>query len=227
MSAAARLPFAGRRQSLAAIHIARKDLALDDGTYRALLHRVTGKDSAGDLDDVEAGRVIAEFRRLGWSDKRRGKGSRRAAEPAYLRKIQALWWSAYHVGEIAHPDDQALAAFVKRQTGKDALAFLTPADANQVIEALRAVCARAGYRPPDTSRRSPTEARVQLLRAQWALLLKAKRVHAPGDAGMRAFLCAGIWPNERALGQYEAPLLDAGIRALGRLVRDARARAAT
>ncbi len=54
-----------RRKELAAIHVmASKQLRIDQDTYRALLERVTGKRSAGDLNARERTAVLDELRRL-------------------------------------------------------------------------------------------------------------------------------------------------------------------
>jgi phage gp16-like protein len=53
-----------RKQQLAAIHVAKKRLRLDDETYRALLQRVGGQRSAKDLDPHGRRAVLREFARL-------------------------------------------------------------------------------------------------------------------------------------------------------------------
>jgi phage gp16-like protein len=55
-----------RNMQLSKIHIAKKDLGLDDETYRSLLFRVAGVRSAKDLNPRTTGKVLAEFERLGW-----------------------------------------------------------------------------------------------------------------------------------------------------------------
>ena len=55
-----------KKALLAKIHIAKKDLCLDDGTYRDVLRRVTGKDSSSKMLISELERVIYEFGNLGW-----------------------------------------------------------------------------------------------------------------------------------------------------------------
>lgn len=55
-----------RNQQLSKIHIAKKDLAMDDDSYRAMLARVAGVTSAKDLDPRQVGAVLREFERLGW-----------------------------------------------------------------------------------------------------------------------------------------------------------------
>ena len=51
------------------IHIARRDLGLDDDVYRSILARVAGVRSSKELTPRQIGRVLAEFERLGWVQK--------------------------------------------------------------------------------------------------------------------------------------------------------------
>jgi phage gp16-like protein len=53
-----------RNAQLAAIHVAKKRLRLDDDTYRALLERIGGHRSAKDLDPHGRRAVLREFARL-------------------------------------------------------------------------------------------------------------------------------------------------------------------
>ncbi|OIN43354.1 gp16 family protein [Pseudomonas costantinii] len=55
-----------RNVQLSKIHIAKKDLGLDDDTYRALLQRIAGVTSAKDITPMQTAAVLAEFQRLGW-----------------------------------------------------------------------------------------------------------------------------------------------------------------
>ncbi len=54
-----------RARDLARIHLAKKELGLDDDTYRSLLKTITGKDSASDLGPGERWKVLCELGRLG------------------------------------------------------------------------------------------------------------------------------------------------------------------
>lgn len=63
-----------RNISLSKIHIAKKDLGLDDDTYRAMLKRVAGVESAKDLVPAKVAAVLAEFERLGWRPKAKAGG---------------------------------------------------------------------------------------------------------------------------------------------------------
>lgn len=55
-----------KRTLIAKIHIAKKDLALDDATYRDVLERVTGKTSCKEMDLKELKKVMMELKRLGF-----------------------------------------------------------------------------------------------------------------------------------------------------------------
>lgn len=116
---------------LAKIHIAKKELRLQDGEYRALLQRVAKVESAKDLSDRAAAAVIAEFKRLGWAPK---ESTRPPAERADVRKIYALW-GALHAGPL---DREALRAWVKRRFEVSAPEFLKPPQAREAIEQLKA-----------------------------------------------------------------------------------------
>lgn len=58
-----------KRTLIAKIHIAKKDLGLDDGSYRDVLERVTGKNSSKNMTVNELEAVINEFKRYGWKSK--------------------------------------------------------------------------------------------------------------------------------------------------------------
>lgn len=132
--------------ALARIHIAKKDLGLDDETYRALLERVTGKTSSKRMTSVEHQAVIDEMKRLGWSaslPSRSRQGRSSPLEGKYAPKLQAQWISAWNLGIVRSKHDKAMLAFVKRQTGLDHTRFLHhDEDAKKAIEGLKAWMSR-------------------------------------------------------------------------------------
>ncbi len=136
-TAAPRAPLdLARNRQIAQIQIARKDLVLDESTYRAVLVRVTGERSLTLLDLRGLERVVAEMRRLGFTP----SGKRPAARQPHVRKIYALWTSmASLLGDSSHG---ALSAFVQRQTGVAAPEWLDGVQANKVTEGLKAWKAR-------------------------------------------------------------------------------------
>lgn len=79
-----------RRSLMAKLHIARKDLRLDEDTYRAMLENLTGKRSAADCTDRQLVMLVAALRKRGWRDSRpKGPKVRPEFEEA-LGKINAL-----------------------------------------------------------------------------------------------------------------------------------------
>ncbi|GBQ19859.1 Mu-like prophage protein gp16 [Gluconacetobacter sacchari DSM 12717] len=122
--------------------IARKELGLDDDSYRAVLVRVGGHYSAKDMSVGQIEAVLKEFVRLGWKPKL-ATGKRRTPDSAkaYVRKVYAVW------NEMAPllasgGTREALRAFVERQTGVSAPEFLDAEQAKQIIEGLKAWRAR-------------------------------------------------------------------------------------
>ena len=135
-----------RNADLAKIHIARKDLGLTEGDYRALLARVAGVASAAQLGPDGCKAVLAELKQLGFRVKPKidAPGDR-----AHVGKVMKLWREAAESGAIREGSDAALRAFVRRQTkgpdspeGVAAAQFLTPKQATRVIEGLKAIMAR-------------------------------------------------------------------------------------
>ncbi|MGH1577727.1 gp16 family protein [Planktotalea sp.] len=127
---------------LAQIHIAKKELRLDDETYRAVLTRVTGKSSSKDLGGPQRKKVLAELKRLGFKPK--SKFSKRpASSKPYVRKVFGLWGELKRAGIWRDPDPQSLRNFVKKMTGCDDPEWLEYHQASQVIEALKKMKERA------------------------------------------------------------------------------------
>nr|WP_294547628.1 regulatory protein GemA [uncultured Rhodopila sp.] len=128
-----------RRAMICKLHIARKELALAEESYRAILLRIAKRDSARDCTDEQLDAVLAEFRRLGW----RPKSKRPSSGVPHVRKIHALWTAMQP--HLADGSEAALRAFVRRQTkskvnpeGIGSPEWLDATQANKVIEGLKA-----------------------------------------------------------------------------------------
>lgn len=125
---------------LAQIHIARAQLALEDDDYRALLRRVTGKESSAELSDTQRRAVIAELKRRGFKTK--GTGRRKSDKP-YVRKVFALWGELKREGVWREDGVKSLRAFVKKMASVDDPEFMDYAEATKVIEAMKKMKERA------------------------------------------------------------------------------------
>ncbi len=140
-----------RRVELAAIHVAKKQLALDDDLYRQIVERVSGKyraepvSSSGQMTPRERKALLEELRTRGFRHIVRPELWEKPSAPgeAQLGKILALWGELVATGKLDNPSEKGLRAFVKRQTGLESPRWLTAAEANKVIEGLKAWLARA------------------------------------------------------------------------------------
>lgn len=139
-----------RNAMIAKIHVAKKDLGLNDENYRDFLGSVTGKQSCSKMNDAELGKALAGFKKLGFDKKPSIKraGQRPRADSAQARKIRALWLCLYHLGEIKDPSEEALASFAARTAGINALQWAKAGEADKVIKALRGWLQRVGYHIP-------------------------------------------------------------------------------
>lgn len=161
---------------IAAIHVAKKHLGLDDDTYRAKLRNITGKTSVKDMTEVERERVLTVLRNDGFKPAPtvRRSGGQPALTGKYAKKLQSLWIAAWNLGIVANRDDAALVAFVQRQTGIDHTRFLRYAeDAAKVIEALKSWIAREANVDWRETKLTPDHARpfgFKITRAQFRIM---------------------------------------------------------
>ena len=80
-----------RQADLAKIHIARKDLSMDEATYRAMLWTVARVNTAKDLDHAGRQQVLQHLHGLGWRAKRKGHPGKVADnKQPLIKKIAAL-----------------------------------------------------------------------------------------------------------------------------------------
>lgn len=196
--------------AIAAIHVAKKQLGLDDDTARDLYHRVTGKRSLRDMNEREQQRIVDELRRTGF------KPAKKGLEGPFASKLQALWIAAWNLGIVRDRRDEAMLVFVKRQTNIDHTRFLFhPEDAAKVIEALKAWIAREGgvdwsHGVNTWEWLRPAGAKIAL--AQWQLLSVAKAVD---PRGFREFLRNKAKPLDQ-MAERDWPAV---MNELGRMIR--------
>lgn len=131
-----------RRADLAKIHVAKKELGLSEDNYRALLQSLCGVKSAKDLDFMGRQKLLIKLQSLGWKPAPApGKPGRKPWKPeagSQGSKILALWLELKRKGKLHTPTDEALFDFVKDMTGVERPDWLTAAQANDVIEGLKA-----------------------------------------------------------------------------------------
>lgn len=210
----------------AAIHVAKKQLGLDEDTYRDLLARVTGKRSAKDMSDAERQAVLDEMRRQGAGTgggfKAASNGARKRLEGRFAKKLQALWIAGWNLGVVRERTDEALVAFVRRQTHIDHVRFLVDAaEARKAVEAIKAWLAREAGVDWSNGTDKPAWLREpggQIAMAQWAILANANTVS-------RDFTAFRDFVQERAfrpLSQMKAGEWKGIMSTLGERVRKVR-----
>lgn len=131
-----------KRKLIQAIQACRRQVAGldDDPTWRAFVGRATGGEtSLRAMTGPELGKVL---------DALHASGAPRTGRAAYATKqarmARGLWIELAELGVVENRSDQALDAFVQRQTGIDAARWLTdPREAGKVIEALKAMRKRS------------------------------------------------------------------------------------
>jgi len=133
-----------RAREIAAIHIMATQLGLDTAdkseasAYRTMLRERGGAASASKLSPQGRKRVLAHLRSCVGPAQQRPPGGWQAA------KIRKLWKLLGDAGVLRDPSERGLGEFVQAQAGMSSPNFLPAKDANRVVEALKAWCARKG-----------------------------------------------------------------------------------
>lgn len=211
--------------ALKLIHVAKRELGLQDDDYRAILRRETGKESSKDMTAAEHRKVIEAMKQRGF--KVRSRGGHKQLEGRYAPKLQALWISAWNLGLVRNRHDKALIAFVKRQTGIDHVRFVRdPEDANKAIEALKGWMTREGGVDWPTKTETAEIAAgtpgftIQLHerhRVLWAIERRQRELGRK-DANYITY-CAKVLDLPAAHWLWTARELDDAIRLMGRNLR--------
>lgn len=130
-----------RNKDLGMIHVAKKELGLDEDVYRGILKQVCNVDSAKDLDQPGRNKLMAFFRGKGFGKKDYTKGKphnmQAPGRKRQLAKIEAL------LAEAGRPWAY-VNGMVKRMCKVDKLEFCTPAHLSKIISALMKDAKRHG-----------------------------------------------------------------------------------
>ncbi|MBA5605855.1 regulatory protein GemA [Duganella sp. FT3S] len=121
-----------RNANLAKIHIAKKQLAMDDDTYRAMLLAHGGVSSSKDLTLIGAAKVLAHLERCGFKPKASGGGKRpnaAAANRGLLGKIEAQLADARRPWSYGH-------GMAKKMFNIDKIDWLNAEQLGKIIAAL-------------------------------------------------------------------------------------------
>lgn len=130
-----------RKSQLAAIHAAKRDLAMDEDSYRQMLWTVARVRSASDLDDAGRQRVLDHMRNVGAQRKPRRRVAQHPGRPHTMDAGKHADLLAKIEAQLA---DMKLSwnyanAIAKRQCGIDRVAWL------KTVDQLQGVIAALGY----------------------------------------------------------------------------------
>ncbi|ECE1532767.1 DUF1018 domain-containing protein [Salmonella enterica] len=104
-----------RDKLISTIHVAKRELRLDEDTYRDALRTATGKTSCRDMTLPELSKALAAFKKRGF--KVRSKPQNRALKPATVTaKIRAIWRLMHAQGFLASDGEAVLNRWVRKQT---------------------------------------------------------------------------------------------------------------
>jgi hypothetical protein len=133
------------------IHAGCRELGLDDDTRRDLQLQVTGKPSLAAMTEPEMERVVAALRARGFKPSPGAAPRRKAAERGDVRFAHVLWGKLHRAGAVDKAGAAGLNAFIRARFEQAWGAVPIDIDAMRdgqqiatVIEALKAMCARAG-----------------------------------------------------------------------------------
>ncbi|EGA1312165.1 DUF1018 domain-containing protein [Salmonella enterica] len=104
-----------RDKLISTIHVAKRELRLDEDTYKDALRTATGKISCRDMTLAELSKALAAFKKRGF--KVRSRPQNRALKPATVTaKIRAIWRLMHVHGFLSSDSEAALNAWVRKQT---------------------------------------------------------------------------------------------------------------
>lgn len=127
-----------RQAMLAKIHIAKKELGLDDRAYRYVLVKTTGKGSCKNMTHMELEQVLDVFQRLGFVPKKRAQVGFMIDKEGMIKRISALAELVMGKGW-----KKRVRGYVRKKYGVDDLRFLNKQGLTDVFAFLRAIQRKA------------------------------------------------------------------------------------
>ena len=121
-----------RMREIARIHILKKQLGMDDDTYRDFLGGMTGKRSSKDMTGAERVQVITAMERS--TGKAQPSGPK-LDFPQY-RKMQAMWIAMWNLGMIESRSNASMLKFAQRIARVDRPEWVAP-HAERIIANMR------------------------------------------------------------------------------------------
>lgn len=130
-----------RRVLIQLIHVARRELNMQEDDYRQFLANIPALEGATSVADLPIPKLDMVLERLKAKGFKVVPKAKKQAIPlagdAQSRKIRSLWLSLRDAGVVRDGSETALAKYVANCTGVQALQWLNGAQASKVIERLK------------------------------------------------------------------------------------------
>ena len=116
-----------RARCIRRIHVAKRELCIDDEEYRFMLNELTGKDSCKKLSKWELAKVESHLRKMGFKPKFQRKDGKRLSpktrhkednQKTMVDKIRALWIDLHRAGVVHDGSENALEHWVERMSAR-------------------------------------------------------------------------------------------------------------
>jgi phage gp16-like protein len=140
-----------RNRLIQLIHVAKRELNLDDDIYRSVLKDIAGKSSCAKMNIKELESIIEHFKRVGFKVKKKAVNNKRIA-PKLSRsvssesaKIRAIWITMHQQGFVRDSSEQALDNYISRMLNRKTLGenisfhcqFLNGQQAYKILEIIK------------------------------------------------------------------------------------------
>lgn len=129
-------PNARRAVLIKLIHVAKRELRMDEPTYRTLLLSAGKHESLSSMGVPAMEAVLERMKRDGFRVRPKASGRPLTVNPG-ASKARALWLFLHALGEVRDPSEKALAAYVARIAKVDDVRWARGARIDAVIETLK------------------------------------------------------------------------------------------
>jgi len=152
------------------LHVAKRELRLDDEAYRAILSGAAGVESASKIKEwKQYNAALAAFKKMGFRVKSKTSRARGLKNTDTKTKRNPEWITAeqeYYIRGLwdlasRTKDESSLRKMIKRVGGASDIRFLKKKDAQKVILALRDITKKAGYDPDSEHNMAPQRKNIK------------------------------------------------------------------
>ena len=125
-----------RNRYIKLIHVARRELCLDEPTYRTILASAGKADSTADMGVPALMAVLERLKKSGFKVRPKAGDRSQTINPD-ASKVRALWLFLHALGVVEDPSEMALATYTKRIAKVDDLRWARGDALTALIETLK------------------------------------------------------------------------------------------